>query len=160
MRKERVQITKEQSFSLDLCRDCNVVWFDGGELARMQIQYEKSAQALEAYAFQQREETRTEEEQKELEQAFAELPKWQSGLSLIGKEAFFAVASIALFVVTVIFFYFDFLRIISVLTSIAFAFCLGKSCLLSLEGSRKRFTALTIIILLELAFLSYNLFFK
>ncbi|MCH7988702.1 MAG: zf-TFIIB domain-containing protein, partial [Planctomycetes bacterium] len=63
MSKERVPVGTDNDFFLDVCRHCNVIWFDGGELARLQIQHESSTKALEAYAFQQKTRNRTEEQE-------------------------------------------------------------------------------------------------
>ena len=37
----------DESFKLDMCDGCKLIWFDGGELARYQMDYESSEQAVQ-----------------------------------------------------------------------------------------------------------------
>ena len=73
MRKERVRVSDEQSFHLDVCRKCDNVWLDGGELARLQIKFEQSAKALDAFAHQERIESLSGDERTELEERIDKL---------------------------------------------------------------------------------------
>ena len=41
-RMEKLKTRWTIGFSLDECDSCNLLWFDGGELALMQLQYEGS----------------------------------------------------------------------------------------------------------------------
>ena len=68
MRKERVRVSDEEAFHLDVCRKCDNVWLDGGELARLQIKFEQSAKALDAFAHQERLESLSGNERTELEE--------------------------------------------------------------------------------------------
>lgn len=67
MRKERIRVDDDDSFHLDVCRKCENVWLDGGELARLQIKFEQSAKAIEAFAHQERLQTLSDDEQTELQ---------------------------------------------------------------------------------------------
>jgi Zn-finger nucleic acid-binding protein len=67
MRKERVRVADDESFHLDVCRKCENVWLDGGELARLQIKFEQSAKAIEAFAHQERLQALSSDEQTELQ---------------------------------------------------------------------------------------------
>ena len=80
MRKERVRVTADESFFLDVCRECNQVWFDGGELAKLQMEFEQSAKAVEEFAMKERLESRTEEQRAEFKERVAQLSESQSGL--------------------------------------------------------------------------------
>ncbi len=63
-----------QRYWLDKCSKCDWIWFDAGELAKLQLQYESSEQALELFRFQDRMENMTEEEKKDYEARIAALP--------------------------------------------------------------------------------------
>lgn len=88
MVKEEIEVERRDnaSFAIDICHDCDVVWFDGGELARLQLDFEQSAQAVEAWRLRKLSEQRTPQEEKELAERIAEaappsnvsflLPKW------------------------------------------------------------------------------------
>ena len=80
MRKERVRVTADESFFLDVCRECNQVWFDGGELAKLQMEFEQSAKAVEEFALKERLESRTDRERAEFEERVAQLPDSPSAL--------------------------------------------------------------------------------
>lgn len=54
MEKRKLDKQSEDSYTVDICGDCQVVWFDGGELARMQLDYESSQVAIKQLATQQR----------------------------------------------------------------------------------------------------------
>lgn len=76
MVKEEVNVESrhDASFTIDICHDCDSVWFDGGELARLQLDFEQSAQAVEAWRLKKLSEQRTPEEEKELEERIAKAP--------------------------------------------------------------------------------------
>jgi Zn-finger nucleic acid-binding protein len=80
MRKERVRVSADEFFFLDVCGKCGHVWLDGGELARLQIDFEKSAQAVEAFALQERLESRTDEQRGQFHERLAKLAMPESGL--------------------------------------------------------------------------------
>jgi len=69
------------SFHIDSCKSCEVVWFDGGELARLQLAYEISAKGQEAAEFQRRHQEMTPEERAEFEENLANLPDPETPLS-------------------------------------------------------------------------------
>ena len=80
MRKERVRIKSDggESFSIDTCGHCKVAWFDGGELARMQLDYETCDEALDEVDFRERAASRTAEEKEAFEQQLDALPQRRS----------------------------------------------------------------------------------
>ncbi len=75
MRKERVRVEPEGEFLLDVCKKCDHVWFDGGELARWQLDHEAGESAREAEEFRRRVESRTPAEQAALERRLGEAPE-------------------------------------------------------------------------------------
>lgn len=90
MEKERVRITADDSFHLDVCRKCRNVWLDGGELARLQIHYEQSAKAVEEFARQERLQDFTEEERTEFQERVDKLQDRESFLrASLADMAFF-----------------------------------------------------------------------
>jgi Zn-finger nucleic acid-binding protein len=77
-RKMPIQAAVGQSFLVDTCRRCNLVWFDGGELARLQLDHEQRPQGQEELAAQRREQTRTAAEREQFQQLLDALPRSES----------------------------------------------------------------------------------
>jgi len=73
MRKEFIE--EPASFFIDTCRACELVWFDGGELARLQLSYEISPKGREAAEYQRRMREMTVEQREQFERNLALLPK-------------------------------------------------------------------------------------
>ena len=73
MSKKKESVGSER-YWLDECLKCDWAWFDAGELAKLQLHYESSEQALELFRFQDRLESMTEDERKEYEARIAALP--------------------------------------------------------------------------------------
>ena len=69
------------SFRIDKCRDCELVWFDSGELAGIQREYEATQPAQDAARFRNRLWQLTPEERRELEQNLARLPEGDATLA-------------------------------------------------------------------------------
>jgi len=69
------------SFHIDKCRDCELVWFDAGELARLQLDYEATPRAQEASRFQNRHRQLTPEEKRQFEHNLARLPEGDATLA-------------------------------------------------------------------------------
>ena len=159
MSKERIPVETDNDFYLDVCRNCNVVWFDGGELARLQIQYESSTKALEAFAFQQKAQHRTKEQEEEFQQNLAALPKAEHWLISAFYEKLLAITVTVLFVMTAIFFYFDFPNWATVATSLGCAFSLGRLCVRMINGGIIRLTSLIIVTAVEVSFLGYLFYY-
>ncbi len=72
--KVRVRFAAGESFSIDVCGRCKVVWFDGGELARLQLEHEESPKGHDELRTQQRGQERTPEEQARFQQVLDALP--------------------------------------------------------------------------------------
>ena len=71
-RKESVG---KQRFFVDECTKCECVWFDAGELAKIQLHYEESEQGTEMLRFHERLTNMTQEERAELDERISKLPK-------------------------------------------------------------------------------------
>jgi len=74
------------SFTVDTCRACSVVWFDGGELARLQLDYESRPKARDELDSEKRSEARTAEEREKFEALLAVLPRHESFLERLMDE--------------------------------------------------------------------------
>lgn len=74
MTKQRRKVGP-QTYYVDQCSSCSETWFDGGELAKMQLQYEGSEKGAEMFRFQKRLATMTDEERAELDARIARLGK-------------------------------------------------------------------------------------
>ena len=61
-------------FHLDTCHRCELVWFDGGELARLQLSHEISPRGKDAAELQRRWREMPPERREEFEQNLARLP--------------------------------------------------------------------------------------
>lgn len=98
MKKE--QIGNDQAaihFLIDNCDDCKSVWFDGGELAKAQVKYEESAQALEEFRRRLALTGRSPEQKATLTKNIKQLGDSLSAVPI----AFFYVVLIALFFATI-----------------------------------------------------------
>ncbi len=84
MAKQR--LPKPASFHIDTCAACKLIWFDGGELARLQLTYEISPQGREAAEFQRRLAEMTPEQKQEFEENLARLPDSLPGDSSGGDD--------------------------------------------------------------------------
>jgi Zn-finger nucleic acid-binding protein len=155
MSKERVPVKTDSDFFLDVCRECNVVWFDGGELARLQIQYESSMKALEAYSFQQKARHRTEEDEEEFQQNLAALPIEKNWIITALSERGLDIIVMVPIVVTGILFYSSYPNWVVALASLVCALCLALSCVKFIRGGILRITSVIAVIAVEVIFLSY-----
>ena len=165
MSKERVPVDTDNEFFLDVCRDCNVVWFDGGELARLQIQYESSMKAIEAYAFQQKAQKRTEEQEEEFQRNLAALPKRNNWLESLFQESLLGMVTGVLFLVTLLISApimedWGIPIWVPAATSLGCALSLGRLCVRMIEGGILRRTALIVVVASEVSFLSYLFYYR
>ncbi|REJ87976.1 MAG: hypothetical protein DWQ35_20660 [Planctomycetota bacterium] len=75
------------AFQLDKCRECAHVWFDAGELARLQLAHMITPQGRERAAMIQRHREMTPAERAEFERNLANLPQSDSTLAAVFEEA-------------------------------------------------------------------------
>lgn len=98
MKKERVRMSEDEAFMMDVCPKCDHVWFDGGELARLQIKFEKSAQAVDAFARQEQLQTMSEDRREALDEQIDRLSERENFLqSAVGEMMIFGAALVLLF---------------------------------------------------------------
>ncbi|MFK7819806.1 MAG: zf-TFIIB domain-containing protein [Planctomycetaceae bacterium] len=81
----RRQMEKEEAkgkhrFQIDKCRDCEFVWFDPGELACLQQNFEATPRGEEAGRFQERHKTMSQTDRDEFEENLANLPPGDASL--------------------------------------------------------------------------------
>ncbi len=107
MRKERVRVGGDEEFHLDVCRKCDRVWLDGGELARLQMKFEQSAKALEAFARQERLQTFDDQQRTELEERIDKLREQPELFGASLTEVGFGVAGLLLLVLIVLTTFFE-----------------------------------------------------
>jgi len=84
MHKEYVK--KPADFNMDVCPDCDIVWFDGGELARLQLAYENSPKGIDAERSRRRMAEMTLPEWEEFERNLAKLPAGNMSIASIFAE--------------------------------------------------------------------------
>ena len=80
-----VKVTKnlgDNSFLVDRCDKCKLLWFDAGEIAKWQLAYESSEQGLEAKRFRDRLRNMKPEEREAYEKRIAELPEGNPALDI------------------------------------------------------------------------------
>ena len=82
MNKEKIQFDQrpEESFQLDVCRKCQMIWFDGGELAKLQLDYESSIKAIDQMERQQLAQSLSEDRKEQLEERIAAMPMASNAL--------------------------------------------------------------------------------
>ena len=81
------------SFHIDQCRDCELVWFDAGELAHLQLDYEVKPHVQEAVQFQDRHREMSEEEKAAFERDLAALPEAEGTFAGAFREGLFETLS-------------------------------------------------------------------
>ena len=72
MSQRKMKVGLEEFYVND-CDDCSLVWFDGGELAKLQLEYENTDQAQELFRFRERLESMTDQERADLDARIAKL---------------------------------------------------------------------------------------
>ena len=86
MRKETV---RKPGFQIDECDNCDFVWFDGGELASLQLVYESKGQTQELNGMRERLESMTAAQRKAYEDRIANLVDLGSPMEQAIREATF-----------------------------------------------------------------------
>lgn len=76
-----------EKFYLDKCRECQFVWFDAGELAKIQIAYEATARSQEATLLQERHRQMDPAAKEQFEENLANLPESKSTIEMALGEA-------------------------------------------------------------------------
>ena len=66
-------LVKDLGFHVDECNNCDQAWFDGGELARLQLAFENDPQRAEVNQMRERIKNMTPEERAEYENRIANL---------------------------------------------------------------------------------------
>jgi Zn-finger nucleic acid-binding protein len=102
MRKQPIKISAEVEFHLDTCQECDHVWFDGGELARWQINYEQGAQGQEEEQMRRRAQMRTPEQKAATAEIMAALPRSRNFLAGASRELFFWIGCGASFLASIV----------------------------------------------------------
>lgn len=46
MQKQMIHRDSEDSFKIDQCEECHIIWLDGGEIARLQLRFEEIQEFL------------------------------------------------------------------------------------------------------------------
>ncbi|MFK7770280.1 MAG: zf-TFIIB domain-containing protein [Mariniblastus sp.] len=77
------QVIKKLGFHLDECSNCDSVWFDGGELAKLQLAFEGKSQTQEINKMRERLENLTEAQKKVYEDRIANLDDKGSQMSQV-----------------------------------------------------------------------------
>lgn len=67
------QLIEELDFNVDQCDNCDKVWFDGGELSRLQLAFENRPQTAELNRMRERINNMTNDERSEYEERIANL---------------------------------------------------------------------------------------
>lgn len=76
MSKEKIHFDQrpDESFQLDICRKCQMIWFDGGELAKFQLDYESSIKAIDQLERQKLAQSLSGDRKEQLEERIATMP--------------------------------------------------------------------------------------
>lgn len=76
------------SFHIDKCGNCELVWFDAGELACWQLAYEATGRAQEAKTYQDKHRQMDPATKRQFEENLARLPEPESALEAAVRESF------------------------------------------------------------------------
>ena len=71
------------AFEIDRCKSCNLVWFDAGELAYLQLHFESTDQAIDASRMQDRHRFMSPERRRAFEKNLARLPEGDATLASV-----------------------------------------------------------------------------
>ncbi len=102
MKKERVRVSADEAFMLDVCPKCENVWLDGGELARLQMKFEQSAKAIDAFARQEQLQNLDDDRREAFQQQLDELPSREHFLKGAGIDLTLLGGSVALLTATIL----------------------------------------------------------
>ena len=82
MSKEKIHFDQrpDESFQLDICRKCQMIWFDGGELAKFQLDYESSIKAIDQLERQKLAQSLSGDRKEQLEERIATIPMASNAL--------------------------------------------------------------------------------
>ena len=87
MKMKKQLLSEPVSLHVDWCKQCDLVWLDGGELARMQLGHEMTPQSRDAAEMQRRHKEMDPERRREFEENLAKLPEQESLVLGALKEA-------------------------------------------------------------------------
>jgi len=153
MMKERVRVSEDETFHLDVCPKCKHVWLDGGELARLQLKFEQSAKAVEAFARQERLQNLDDGDRKALDKQINELPASEHFLHGAAVDLVLFGTAFAMFVGTLVSCLF-FSQTVAAIFSLALAAVLAAGASWRFELTRnQRMIFLGAIGLIEVIFL-------
>ena len=144
----------DEKFHIDICGKCNVVWFEGGELARIQIHFERSAQEVESLAREQRAARLDTDDDDEFERKLAALPKYENDMLEASEEVVLMALSGVLLIASILLGYFD-CFIPTAVTSALGAERLALLVIPRTSGSAVRRIALAVIATCEVGFLGW-----
>ena len=85
---DKRRIEEPADLHIDVCRECRVVWLDGGELGRLQLSHEMTERGQESRRFRKRLATMTADERAEFEKNLEDLPEEKAQPSILW-EMFF-----------------------------------------------------------------------
>jgi len=87
MKMKKRLLPEPVSLHIDLCNHCDLIWLDGGELARVQLGHEMTPQSRDAAEMQRRHKEMDAERRQEFEEDLAKLPEQESFVLGALKEA-------------------------------------------------------------------------
>jgi Zn-finger nucleic acid-binding protein len=92
-RMKKEWLKEPAAFHIDSCAGCQLIWFDGGELARLQLSHEISARGQDAAEMQRRHRQMTPQQREQLERDLANLPDPETAVFGGFKEVVIAMFS-------------------------------------------------------------------
>jgi Zn-finger nucleic acid-binding protein len=153
MKKQRVRVSDDEAFYLDACPECDHVWLDGGELARLQMKFEQSAKAIDAFARQEQLQNLDDTRREAFQQQLDELPAGEHFLHAAGKDLVIAGTVLALLMATVLTYFYG-QRFWSATFSLALAALLVWAIRWRAELSRnQRIAVLAAVAVIEILYL-------
>lgn len=86
-------LVEELSFCVDECDQCGMAWFDGGELAQLQLAFETKPQTRELNEMRDRLKNMSEKERNEYDKRIADLPDLGSPMEQAIRESTIELAA-------------------------------------------------------------------
>ena len=153
MSKEEMDVAEAGKFNLDTCKECDQVWFDGGELARWQIDHEQRDKGREETEMQRRRESRTPEQQAEIDKRFENLSSGSSFIDSASHDMFYYGICCALLIGVLVLWLVMGQRVLSGLVSVALVATLIWRIVREADTNAVRWGSVIGLSLLEIGFL-------
>jgi len=147
----------DDEFSIDRCEKCDLVWLDGGELARLQIEFETSAVAINQFVHQRRLASRDSQQRAEFDKQLSS-NRPRTMLSKLSDELMLLIMVLGSLIAGVVLFALSF-KYWSLFASLSFFGGIAMMVLREADNARVRFASIVALTAMQIAYLIFIVFF-